>query len=77
MSGSRAAVTLGVKPRSRGGAGTPQVIAYVTAWALFAVQRPLQWKFPVMPTRLVWLRLAAALPLPFLAALIAMALGRP
>lgn len=61
----------------KGGAGTPQVIAYVTAWALFAVQRMLQWEFPVMPVRLVWLRVAATLPLPILAALLAMALGRP
>ena len=61
----------------KGGAGTPQVIAYVTAWALFAVQRLIQWEFPVRPMRLVWLRIATAVPLPFLAALIAMALGRP
>jgi hypothetical protein len=61
----------------KGGAGMPQVIAYVTAWALFAVQRMVQWEFPVMPTRLVWLRLAATLPLPILAALFAMALGKP
>jgi hypothetical protein len=37
----------------------------------------IQWEFPVMPVRLVWLRVAAALPLPFLAALFAMALGKP
>ena len=61
----------------KGGAGAPQVIAYVTAWALFAMQRLIQWEFPVMPVRLVWLRIASALPLPFLAALIAMASGRP
>jgi len=61
----------------KGGAGTPQVIAYTTAWALFAVQRLIQWEFPVMPMRLVWLRIATALPLPFLAAVFAMALGRP
>ena len=42
----------------KGGAGMPQVIAYATAWALFAVQRLIQWEFPVMPTRLVWLRIA-------------------
>jgi len=41
------------------------------------VQRLIQWEFPVMPMRLVWLRIATALPLPFLAALIAMAMGRP
>ena len=61
----------------KGGAGMPQVIAYATAWALFAVQRLIQWEFPVMPTRLVWLRIAASLPLPFLAALGAMLLGKP
>ena len=61
----------------KGGAGAPQVIAYVTAWALFAVQRLFLWELPVMPARLVWLRVAASLPLPFLAAAGAMLLGRP
>jgi hypothetical protein len=61
----------------KGGAGAPQVIAYVTAWALFAVQRLFIWEVPVMPARLVWLRVAASLPLPFLAAAGAMLLGRP
>jgi hypothetical protein len=61
----------------KGGAGAPQVIAYVTAWALFAVQRLFIWEVPVMPARLVWLRVAASLPLPFLAAAGAMILGRP
>jgi hypothetical protein len=61
----------------KGGAGAPQVIAYVTAWALFAVQRVFLWELPVMPARIVWLRVAASLPLPFLAAAGAMILGRP
>jgi len=61
----------------KGGAGAPQVIAYCTAWALFALQRMLIWEYPVMPTRLVWLRAAVSVPLPFLAALGAMLLGRP
>jgi uncharacterized membrane protein YraQ (UPF0718 family) len=61
----------------KGGAGTPQIIAYVTAWALFAVQRLFQWELPVMPPRLVWLRTAASLPIPFLAALGAMLIGKP
>ena len=52
----------------KGGAGTPQVIAYTIAWALFAVQRLFIWELPVMPQRLVWLRVMASLPLPFLAA---------
>ncbi len=61
----------------KGGAGAPQVIAYVSAWALFALQRLFLWEMPVMPPRLVWLRVAASLPLPFLAAAFAMLLGRP
>ena len=61
----------------KGGAGTPQVIAYTIAWALFAVQRLFIWELPVMPERLVWLRVLASLPLPFLAAAGAMLLGRP
>jgi len=61
----------------KGGAGAPQVIAYVTAWALFAIQRLFIWEIPVMPQRLVWLRIAASLPVPFLAALGAMLLGKP
>jgi uncharacterized membrane protein YraQ (UPF0718 family) len=61
----------------KGGAGTPQVIAYTIAWALFAVQRLTLWEIPVMPQRLVWLRVLGSLPLPFLAALGAMLLGKP
>jgi hypothetical protein len=61
----------------KGGAGMPQVIAYTTAWALFAVQRLFLWEIPVMPARLVWLRVLGSLPLPFLAAAGAMLLGRP
>jgi uncharacterized membrane protein YraQ (UPF0718 family) len=61
----------------KGGAGTPQVIAYTIAWALFAVQRLFIWEIPVMPERLVWLRVIASLPLPFLAAAGAMLLGKP
>ena len=61
----------------KGGAGAPQVIAYTVAWALFAVQRMFIWELPVMPQRLVWLRLMASLPLPFLVAGAAMLLGKP
>jgi hypothetical protein len=53
------------------------VIAYTTAWALFAVQRLFIWELGVMPHRLVALRIAACWPLPVLAALGAMLLGRP
>jgi uncharacterized membrane protein YraQ (UPF0718 family) len=61
----------------KSGAGAPQVIAYVTAWALFAVQRFFLWELPIMPQRLVWIRVLASLPLPFIAAAGAMLLGRP
>jgi uncharacterized membrane protein YraQ (UPF0718 family) len=61
----------------KGGAAAPQVIAFVTAWSLYAVQRLVMWELPVVPARLVWIRAAASLPLPFLAAAGAMLLGRP
>ena len=38
------------------GGGTPQVIAYVIAWALFAFQRMILWEIPFMPERFVWFR---------------------
>jgi hypothetical protein len=61
----------------KSGAGAPQVIAYSTAWALFAVHRLLAWEVPMMPARMVWLRAAVSLPLPFIAAALAIVLGRP
>jgi uncharacterized membrane protein YraQ (UPF0718 family) len=61
----------------KGGAGAPQVIAYSTAWALYAVQRLVVYEVPMMPPRVVWLRAAVSLPLPFLAAFAAMLAGKP
>jgi uncharacterized membrane protein YraQ (UPF0718 family) len=61
----------------KGGAGVPQVIAYLSAWALFAIQRLVMWELPVVSARFVWLRAAVSLPLPFLAAAFAMLLGKP
>lgn len=61
----------------KGGAAMPQVIAYATAWALFALHRLLVWEVPMMPARLVWLRALVSLPLPFLAAAGAILIGRP
>ena len=61
----------------KAGGGPPQVIAYVIAWALFAFQRLLLWEIPFMPSRFVWFRAAVSLPFPFLAAAIAMAIGKP
>jgi hypothetical protein len=61
----------------KSGGGAPQVVAYVIAWALFAFQRLILWEIPFMPARFVWFRAAVSLPFPFLAAAIAMAIGRP
>jgi hypothetical protein len=61
----------------KGGAGVPQVIAYSTAWALFAFPRLLAFELPMMPTRVVWLRVLVSLPIPLLAAGIAALLGKP
>ncbi len=50
----------------KSGGGTPQVVAYVIAWALFAFQRLLLWEIPFMPARFVWFRAGglAAVPVP-------------
>jgi uncharacterized membrane protein YraQ (UPF0718 family) len=61
----------------KSGAGAPQVIAYVTAWALFAAQRFVLWELPTMPRRFVWVRVLASLPLPFIVAGLAMLIGKP
>jgi hypothetical protein len=61
----------------KAGGGTPQVLAYVVAWALFAFQRLVLWEIPFMPAKFVWFRAAVSVPLPFLAAAIAMAIGKP
>jgi hypothetical protein len=61
----------------KSGAGAPQVIAYSTAWALYAIHRLVMWEVPMMPAHLVWLRAAVSLPLPFIAAAMAMLLMRP
>ncbi len=61
----------------KAGGGVPQVLAYVVAWALFAFQRVLLWEIPFMPARFVWFRAAVSVPFPFLAAAIAMLIGKP
>ena len=61
----------------KGGAGAPQVIAYSTAWALYALHRIFIYEMPMMSPRVVWLRATVSLPLPFLAAYAAMLIGRP
>lgn len=61
----------------KSGGGTPQVVAYVVAWALFAFQRVILWEIPFMPARFVWFRCAVSIPFPFLAAALVMLIGKP
>jgi len=61
----------------KGGGGAPQIIAYSTAWSLYALTRLINWEVAMMPPRVVWLRAAVSLPLPFLAGLGAMLIGHP
>jgi uncharacterized membrane protein YraQ (UPF0718 family) len=61
----------------KGGAGAPQVIAYSTAWSLYTIQRLLNWEIHMMAPRFVWLRAAVSFPLPILAGLGALLLGKP
>jgi uncharacterized membrane protein YraQ (UPF0718 family) len=61
----------------KSGAGAPQVIAYTTAWALFAIQRVISYEAIAMPARIVWLRVLVSIPVPFLAAFGAMLIGKP
>jgi hypothetical protein len=61
----------------KGGGGAPQVIAYSTAWSLYALTRLINWEVAMMPARVVWLRAAVSIPLPFLAGVGAMLIGHP
>ena len=61
----------------KSGAAAPQVIAYTTAWALFAIQRVASYEVVAMPAKVVWLRVVCSIPVPFLAALGAMLIGKP
>lgn len=53
------------------GAGTPQLVAFIAAWSCFMVQRLLMWEVPLMGWGFAWRRMAASVPLPFLAGLLA------
>lgn len=58
----------------KAGADFAQVIAYVTAWSLLTINRMISWEFPLMPARLVFIRILVSLPFPFLAAWVTMGL---
>jgi uncharacterized membrane protein YraQ (UPF0718 family) len=64
------------------GGGTPQIIAFVTAWGLYNLTRTMVWEVPIVGRRAVVQRVLVALPLPVLiglaageAAVLARALG--
>jgi Predicted permease len=61
----------------KGGGGAPQVIAYSTAWSLYSLTRLINWEVAMMPRRVVYLRAAVSLPLPFIAGIGALLLGKP
>lgn len=61
----------------KSGAGAPQVIAYSTDWSLYTIQRLINWEIHMMPPRVVWLRAAISIPLPILAGIGALLLGKP
>jgi uncharacterized membrane protein YraQ (UPF0718 family) len=56
----------------KAGAGLPQVLAYVTGWSLYALQRMLVWEVALMPGWLIRMRLLVSLPFPFVVGGVAM-----
>jgi uncharacterized membrane protein YraQ (UPF0718 family) len=52
----------------KSGAGLPQVMAFVTGWSLYTINRVLVWEVPTMPMRFVVIRALVSLPFPFLVA---------
>jgi uncharacterized membrane protein YraQ (UPF0718 family) len=56
----------------KAGAGTPQIVAFVTAWSLYTLNRMLVWELPFMPRAFILRRILVSLPIPALAAGFAM-----
>lgn len=56
----------------KAGAGFPQVVAFLTAWSVFAFHRVLTYEIPMMGWRFSAVRLAASCMLPFLSAYLTM-----
>jgi len=52
---------------SNSGAGLPSLVAYMTAWSLFGLQRIIAWEAPLMGWRFVTVRVVASLAFPILA----------
>ncbi len=58
----------------KAGAGAPQMVALIAAWAILGFHRVLSWELPVLGPRFVALRLLSGAALPILAGLVAAAL---
>jgi hypothetical protein len=52
----------------KAGAGLPQVMAFVTGWSLYTINRVLVWEIPTMPVRFVVIRMVISAPFPFVVA---------
>ncbi|MFQ6016960.1 MAG: hypothetical protein ACE5KF_02085 [Kiloniellaceae bacterium] len=52
------------------GAGIPQLVAFITAWSVFAVHRILLFELPLIGWRFTALRLLSSFPLPVIAGLL-------
>ncbi len=59
----------------KAGAGAPQMVALITAWAVLGIHRVLTWELPVLGPRFAAIRLISGAGLPVLAGAIAQALG--
>ncbi len=53
------------------GAGTPQIVALIAGWSVFALHRTLAYEAPIMGWHFVLLRMLASLPVPILSGLAA------
>ena len=51
----------------KAGAGAPQMVALITAWAILGIHRVLTWELPVLGPRFVAIRLISGAALPVLA----------
>ncbi|NQV80359.1 MAG: hypothetical protein HQ495_07385 [Alphaproteobacteria bacterium] len=57
------------------GAGVPQLVAFLTAWSLYALNRMLIWEAPLMGWSFVSRRIVVSIPGPFVTTLIATVIG--
>ena len=59
---------------AKAGAGAPQMVALLSAWAIFGLHRVITWEYPLFGWRFSAIRLIAGLPMPILIGLLAQAL---